>query len=77
MPDANPSTKLKDVHFRLSESERERLDEIAYELGEPGDVPTRADLMREAVREYIRRHDEGVEMSPQTRGVCRPEEVQD
>ena len=51
--DPNPTTRNVKTEFQLPEAERDRLDEIAYELSDPHTTVTRSDVLREAVRRYV------------------------
>jgi len=46
-----------DVRARISSEMTERLEQLALDRSEPGDRVTSSDLLREAVAEYLARHD--------------------
>lgn len=72
MASPNPTTTHDKVEFQLPESEKEKLDEIAYELSSPQERVTRSDVLREAVRDYTDRFDADEDLSPRERGQLEP-----
>lgn len=69
MAPPNPSSKYEKIEFRGPESLRDGLDRVAYEQSSPGNTVNRSDVLREAAREYIRKHDRNPgELHPDERG---------
>ncbi len=61
----DPTTNMRRVEFRLSEGCIEEIDRIAYDLTEPGPAGSvnRADVLREAVGEFVENYEDGVPLS--------------
>lgn len=74
MAPPNPSSKYKKIEFRGPKSLRDGLDRVAYEQSAPGDTVNRSDVLREAAREYIRKHDRNPgKLHPGERGSLDPD----
>jgi len=61
MTSPNPSTTHVKIEAQVAEALRDELDRVAYEQSEPGEQLNRADVIREASRELIDRHDRNPE----------------
>lgn len=57
------------VTTKFTDKEKQRINEIAYELSEPGDTVDAAQVVREAVRDYIKKFEkEPEDCCPRERG---------
>jgi len=71
----DPSNKHEKVEFKAPESLRDSLDRVAYEQSSPGNTISRSDVLREAARDYVRKHDrEPSNLHPRERGSLDFEE---
>jgi hypothetical protein len=65
------------VTTKFSDAEKQRINEIAFELSEPGERVTAAHVVREAVRIYIQAYEgEDQTVNPADRGQIDAEDAE-
>lgn len=63
------SNQHSKIEFQASEELADDLDRVAFEQSSPKNRVTRSDILREAARDYVEKHDEDPDqLSPKDRG---------
>ncbi|MFB6103338.1 MAG: hypothetical protein ABEJ73_12350 [Haloplanus sp.] len=65
-----PSDETTQVTVKISDAKKQRLNEIAFELSEPGERVTASDVIRESINDYLDKFEQRpAECTPRERGA--------